>query len=164
MHGAGFTGSGERYLKSVVASGSHTRRPRAHSHVEHRDRPRAPIPSFRRSSADALGIDYDFIELAQPDTASCSQQRPHRRVADLHDRRQTRRIGRAGHETDAHRRWPLSNPPTSPAPAATYFHEKLGKLRDCCGIPGTSRRLLGRRQVSGRSLRNLCLGRSTSPK
>jgi CO/xanthine dehydrogenase Mo-binding subunit len=75
MHGAGFTGSGEVYLASVVG-------------VEATPEGRVKILSasteigqgtntiFAQIAADALGLDQDLIEVTQPDTGSVPNSGP----------------------------------------------------------------------------------------
>ena len=70
MHGAGFTGSGEVYLASVVdveatPEGS-VRILAASTEIG-----QGTNTIFSQIAADALGIGYDRIEIAQPDTAPC---------------------------------------------------------------------------------------------
>ncbi len=68
MHGAGFTGSGEVYLQSVVG---------AEATVDGRVRILAASTEigqgtntiFSQIAADALGVDADLIDVAQPDTS-----------------------------------------------------------------------------------------------
>jgi CO/xanthine dehydrogenase Mo-binding subunit len=75
MHGAGFTGSGEDHLASVV-------------HVEATPEGRVRVLAasteigqgtntvFAQIVADALGIAYDDVEIAQPDTAAVPNSGP----------------------------------------------------------------------------------------
>jgi len=75
MHGAGFTGSGEVYLQSVVG---------AEATIEGRVKVLAASTEigqgtntvFAQIAAEALGIDYDLIEVAQPDTANVPNSGP----------------------------------------------------------------------------------------
>ena len=75
MHGAGFTGSGEVYLESVVG---------AEATVEGRIRILAASTEigqgtntiFSQIAAEALGIDSDLIEVSQPDTAAVPNSGP----------------------------------------------------------------------------------------
>jgi len=75
MHGAGFTGSGEDYLKSVVG---------AEADVEGRVRILAASTEigqgtntiFAQIASDALKLDYDLIEMAQPDTGNVPDSGP----------------------------------------------------------------------------------------
>jgi CO/xanthine dehydrogenase Mo-binding subunit len=75
MHGAGFTGSGERYLKSVVALEA-TPKGRVRILMSSTEIGQGTNTIFSQIAADALGIDYDFIELAQPDTAAVPNSGP----------------------------------------------------------------------------------------
>jgi CO/xanthine dehydrogenase Mo-binding subunit len=75
MHGAGFTGSGEVYLQSVVG---------AEANAEGRVKVLAASTEigqgtntiFAQIAAEALGIDYDLIEVAQPDTGNVPNSGP----------------------------------------------------------------------------------------
>jgi CO/xanthine dehydrogenase Mo-binding subunit len=75
MHGAGFTGSGEDYLKSVVG---------AEADAEGRVRVLAASTEigqgtntiFAQIASDALKLDYDLIEMAQPDTGNVPDSGP----------------------------------------------------------------------------------------
>ncbi|HTL11022.1 MAG TPA: xanthine dehydrogenase family protein molybdopterin-binding subunit, partial [Bdellovibrionota bacterium] len=67
MHGAGFTGSGERYLASVVGveglPNGHVRVLAASTEIG-----QGTNTVFSQICADALGLDYGDVEVAQPDT------------------------------------------------------------------------------------------------
>ena len=73
MHGAGFTGSGEVYLQSVVS---------AEATVEGQVRVLAASTEigqgtntiFSQIASEALGLDFDSIEIVQPDTGTSAQQ------------------------------------------------------------------------------------------
>ena len=75
MHGAGFTGSGEKYLESVVG---------AEATVDGRVRILAASTEigqgtntiFAQIAAEALGLDYDSIEIAKPDTGAVPNSGP----------------------------------------------------------------------------------------
>ncbi len=74
-HGAGFTGSGEEYLASVVA---------VEATVEGRVRILAASTEMGQGTntilcqiaAETLGLDYDRVEMAQPDTANVPNSGP----------------------------------------------------------------------------------------
>ena len=75
MHGAGFTGSGEVYLASVVdleATPAGMVRILAAS----TEMGQGTNTVFSQIAADALGIGYDRIEIAQPDTAAVPNSGP----------------------------------------------------------------------------------------
>jgi CO/xanthine dehydrogenase Mo-binding subunit len=75
MHGAGFTGSGEVYLASVVeleATVEGTVRVLAAS----TEIGQGTNTVFSQIAADALGIGYDRIEIAQPDTGAVPNSGP----------------------------------------------------------------------------------------
>ena len=75
MHGAGFTGSGEVYLQSVVG---------AEAAVDGRVKILAASTEigqgtntiFAQIASETLGIDYDLIEVVQPDTAHVPNSGP----------------------------------------------------------------------------------------
>ncbi|HJR07829.1 MAG TPA: xanthine dehydrogenase family protein molybdopterin-binding subunit [Pyrinomonadaceae bacterium] len=75
MHGAGFTGSGEDYLKSIVG---------AEALADGRVRILAASTEigqgtntiFAQIAAGALRLDYDLIEMAQPDTSNVPDSGP----------------------------------------------------------------------------------------
>ena len=75
MHGAGFTGSGEVYLSSVVGieatADGHVRVLAASTEIG-----QGTNTVFSQIVADTLGIDYALIELAQPDTATVPNSGP----------------------------------------------------------------------------------------
>ncbi|MBI1765979.1 MAG: xanthine dehydrogenase family protein [Acidobacteria bacterium] len=75
MHGAGFTGSGEVYLSSVVGveatADGHVRVLAASTEIG-----QGTNTVFSQIVADTLGIDYALIELAQPDTANVPNSGP----------------------------------------------------------------------------------------
>ncbi len=75
MHGAGFTGSGEVYLASVVeveATAEGIVRVLAAS----TEIGQGTNTIFSQIAADALGIGYDRIEIAQPDTGAVPNSGP----------------------------------------------------------------------------------------
>jgi CO/xanthine dehydrogenase Mo-binding subunit len=75
MHGAGFTGSGEVYLASIIeleATPEGTVRVLAAS----TEIGQGTNTIFSQIAADALGIGYDRIEIAQPDTGSVPNSGP----------------------------------------------------------------------------------------
>jgi CO/xanthine dehydrogenase Mo-binding subunit len=75
MHGAGFTGSGEDYLKSIVG---------AEADADGRVRILAASTEigqgtntiFAQIASDALRLDYDLVEMAQPDTGNVPDSGP----------------------------------------------------------------------------------------
>src|SRR3989440_3871412 len=69
MHGAGFTGSGEDYLKSVVGVEA-TAEGRVRILVASTEIGQGTQTILSQIAADTLGLDYDDIEIAQPDTAN----------------------------------------------------------------------------------------------
>ncbi len=75
LHGAGFTGSGEVYLSSVVGvealANGRVRVLSASTEIG-----QGTTTIFSQIVADALGIDYELVELAQPDTAHVPNSGP----------------------------------------------------------------------------------------
>ncbi|MGB7922855.1 MAG: xanthine dehydrogenase family protein molybdopterin-binding subunit [Pyrinomonadaceae bacterium] len=75
MHGAGFTGSGEDYLQSVVG---------AEAGADGRVRVLAASTEigqgtntiFAQIASDALNLDYELVEMAQPDTGNVPNSGP----------------------------------------------------------------------------------------
>ncbi|MDQ2855090.1 MAG: xanthine dehydrogenase family protein molybdopterin-binding subunit [Acidobacteriota bacterium] len=75
MHGAGFTGSGEVYLSSVVGAeataNGHVRLLAASTEIG-----QGTNTIFTQIAAEALGVDCDLIEVAQPDTHNVPNSGP----------------------------------------------------------------------------------------
>jgi len=75
MHGAGFTGSGEVYLQSVVGAEA-----TADGHVKilaaSTEIGQGTNTIFAQIASETLGIDYDLIEVVQPDTAQVPNSGP----------------------------------------------------------------------------------------
>ena len=75
MHGAGFTGSGEHHLKSVVGVEA-TAEGRVRILVASTEIGQGTQTILSQIAADTLGLDYDDIEIAQPDTANVPNSGP----------------------------------------------------------------------------------------
>jgi CO/xanthine dehydrogenase Mo-binding subunit len=75
MHGAGFTGSGEDYLKSVVGLEA-TPEGRVRILVASTEIGQGTNTILSQIAADALGISYDSIDMARPDTAGVPNSGP----------------------------------------------------------------------------------------
>jgi CO/xanthine dehydrogenase Mo-binding subunit len=75
MHGAGFTGSGERYLQSVAAIEA-TREGRVRILVSSTEIGQGTNTILAQIAAETLGIDCADIEVAQPDTAQVPNSGP----------------------------------------------------------------------------------------
>jgi CO/xanthine dehydrogenase Mo-binding subunit len=75
MHGAGFTGSGEVTLASVVTVEA-TREGKVRILTASTEIGQGTNTIFSQIAADALHVDYSLIELAQPDTASVPNSGP----------------------------------------------------------------------------------------
>jgi len=75
MHGAGFTGSGEVYLASVVEMEA-TREGCVRILAASTEIGQGTNTVFSQIAADALGISYDRIEIAQPDTGAVPNSGP----------------------------------------------------------------------------------------
>jgi CO/xanthine dehydrogenase Mo-binding subunit len=75
MHGAGFTGSGEKYLESVVGLEA-TNEGRVRILVASTEIGQGTNTILTQIAADTLGLDYDSVEIAPPDTASVPNSGP----------------------------------------------------------------------------------------
>ncbi len=75
MHGAGFTGSGEVYLASVVGAEA-TSEGRIRILAASTEIGQGTNTVFAQIAAEALGVDGDLIEVAQPDTANVPNSGP----------------------------------------------------------------------------------------
>lgn len=75
MHGAGFTGSGEQYLRSVVGAEA-TKEGRVRILAASTEIGQGTNTIFAQIAAEALGIDFDLIEIMQPDTAAVPDSGP----------------------------------------------------------------------------------------
>ncbi len=75
MHGAGFTGSGEKYLQSVVGCEA-TPEGRVRVLAASTEIGQGTKTVFAQIAADALGLDYDAVEVVQPDTADVPNSGP----------------------------------------------------------------------------------------
>jgi CO/xanthine dehydrogenase Mo-binding subunit len=67
MHGAGFTGSGEVYLQSVVSAEA-TAEGKVRVLAASTEIGQGTNTIFSQIAAEALGLDFDAIEIVQPDT------------------------------------------------------------------------------------------------
>ncbi|HST52377.1 MAG TPA: xanthine dehydrogenase family protein molybdopterin-binding subunit [Pyrinomonadaceae bacterium] len=67
MHGAGFTGSGEKYLQSIVGCEA-TAEGRVRVLAASTEIGQGTNTIFAQIAADALGLDYDSVEVVRPDT------------------------------------------------------------------------------------------------
>jgi CO/xanthine dehydrogenase Mo-binding subunit len=75
MHGAGFTGSGEVYLQSVVGAEA-TSAGRIKILAASTEIGPGTNTIFAQIAAEALGLDYELIEVIQPDTAKVPNSGP----------------------------------------------------------------------------------------
>ena len=75
MHGAGFTGSGEVYLQSVVGVEA-TAEGRVKVLAASTEIGQGTNTIFAQIAAEALGLDYDLIEVVPPDTANVPNSGP----------------------------------------------------------------------------------------
>ena len=75
MHGAGFTGSGEVYLESVVGAEA-TATGRVRILTASTEIGQGTNTIFSQIAAEALGVDSDLIEVAQPDTRDVPNSGP----------------------------------------------------------------------------------------
>ena len=75
MHGAGFTGSGEKYLQSIVGCEA-TADGRLRVLAASTEIGQGTKTVFAQIAADALGLDYDTVDVVQPDTADVPNSGP----------------------------------------------------------------------------------------
>ncbi len=75
MHGAGFTGSGEVYLQSIVGAEA-TSEGRVKILAASTEIGQGTNTIFAQIAAEALGLDYDLFEVIQPDTANVPNSGP----------------------------------------------------------------------------------------
>jgi CO/xanthine dehydrogenase Mo-binding subunit len=75
MHGAGFTGSGEVFLQSVVGAEA-TAEGRIKILAASTEIGQGTNTIFAQIAAEALGLDYDLVEVIQPDTAQVPNSGP----------------------------------------------------------------------------------------
>lgn len=75
MHGGGFTGSGEKFLASVVGVEA-TREGRVRVLSASTEIGQGTNTVFSQIAADALGLDYEMVEVAQPDTSQVPDSGP----------------------------------------------------------------------------------------
>lgn len=75
MHGAGFTGSGEKYLESVVGAEA-TADGRVRILAASTEIGQGTNTIFAQIAAETLGLDYDSIEVAKPDTGAVPNSGP----------------------------------------------------------------------------------------
>lgn len=75
MHGAGFTGSGEVYLQSVVGAEA-TAEGRVRILAASTEIGQGTNTIFAQIASEALGIDFDLIEVVQPDTGRVPNSGP----------------------------------------------------------------------------------------
>src|SRR2546429_1208086 len=75
MHGAGFTGSGEVYLQSVVGAEA-TPEGRVRILAASTEIGQGTNTIFAQIAAEALGVDFDLVEVTQPDTAQVPNSGP----------------------------------------------------------------------------------------
>ncbi len=75
MHGAGFTGSGEVYLQSVVGAEA-TAEGRVRILAASTEIGQGTNTIFAQIASEALGVDYDLIEVVQPDTGNVPNSGP----------------------------------------------------------------------------------------
>ncbi|HEU4710674.1 MAG TPA: xanthine dehydrogenase family protein molybdopterin-binding subunit [Pyrinomonadaceae bacterium] len=75
MHGAGFTGSGEVYLQSVVSAEA-TSEGRVQILAASTEIGQGTNTIFSQIAAEALGLDFDDIDIVQPDTGRVPNSGP----------------------------------------------------------------------------------------
>src|SRR6185503_18958808 len=75
MHGAGFTGSGEVYLQSIVSAEA-TAEGKVRILAASTEIGQGTNTIFSQIASEALGIDFDSIEIVQPDTSRVPNSGP----------------------------------------------------------------------------------------
>ncbi|HEV7889032.1 MAG TPA: xanthine dehydrogenase family protein molybdopterin-binding subunit [Pyrinomonadaceae bacterium] len=75
MHGAGFTGSGEKYLQSIVGCEADAEG-RVHVLAASTEIGQGTNTIFAQIAADALGLDYEMVEVSRPDTGNVPNSGP----------------------------------------------------------------------------------------
>ncbi|MDQ3743955.1 MAG: xanthine dehydrogenase family protein molybdopterin-binding subunit [Acidobacteriota bacterium] len=75
MHGAGFTGSGEKYLQSIVGCEA-TAEGRVRVLAASTEIGQGTNTIFAQIAADALQLDYELVEVVQPDTSHVPNSGP----------------------------------------------------------------------------------------
>jgi CO/xanthine dehydrogenase Mo-binding subunit len=75
LHGAGFTGSGEEYLASVVGVEA-TTEGRIRVHAASTEIGQGTNTIFSQIAADALGLPYERVDVVQPDTSNVPNSGP----------------------------------------------------------------------------------------
>jgi CO/xanthine dehydrogenase Mo-binding subunit len=75
MHGAGFTGSGEKYLQSIAGCEADSDG-RVHVLAASTEIGQGTNTIFAQIVADALGLDYDSVEVSRPDTGNVPNSGP----------------------------------------------------------------------------------------
>jgi len=75
MHGAGFTGSGEVFLQSLVGAEA-TAHGRIKNLAASTEIGQGTNTIFAQIAAETLGLDYDLVEVIQPDTAQVPNSGP----------------------------------------------------------------------------------------
>src|ERR1700754_3163002 len=75
MHGAGFTGSGEVYLQSVVGAEA-TSEGRVEIFAASTEIGQGTNTIFSQIASEALGLDFDSIVIEQPDTGKVPNSGP----------------------------------------------------------------------------------------
>ena len=130
MHGAGFTGSGEDHLASVVAVEA-TADGRVRVLAASTEIGQGTNTIFSQIVADALGIDVRRRRGRAARHRGGAEQRPDGRVAHLHGGRQADRVGRARTEGDAREAGclPASYSPDEFHAACAAYVAQHGSLR-----------------------------------
>ena len=158
MHGAGFTGSGEDHLASVVAVEA-TADGRVRVLSSNTEIGQGTNTIFAQIAADALGVAIDAIEIAQPDTAIVPDSGPtvaSRTCMVVGKLVETAARGLISELTKAG--FVGGGGPEEFRRACAGYTSSLGPLRATARYQAAAGPALGRRDVSGRCLRHLCVG------
>ncbi len=158
FHGAGFTGSGERYLQSVVEL-EVTEAGRVCVSASMTEMGQGTNTVLTQIAAEALGADYEAIDIRRPDTAFVPNSGP--TVAS----RTSMVIGRLVEKAALDLKSKLQGGGYLPESYRPEQFQQRGPVRSRAravdgprAIRGAAWNLLGRPDVSGRRLRRLLLG------
>jgi CO/xanthine dehydrogenase Mo-binding subunit len=157
LHGAGFTGSGERFLSSVVGVEA-TPEGKIRVLAASTEIGQGTNTIFSQITADALGLHYDDIEIAQPDTAQVPDSGP--TVASRTCMIVGKLVENAAHslrealiQSGYFRLYERGISESLPR-----LHREARAPQSFQPVQATARRGMGRQSLPGRGVRGLCVG------
>ena len=153
-HGSGFTGSGEVYLNSLAGIDV-TPEGKVRVLVSNTEFGQGTNTILTQIAAEALGIDYDDVTMAAPDTGMVPNSGP--TVASRTSMVVGRLIERACLQliallARACRPWRDATRARSSSPHASAIAQRMARLLSLCRYEAPPGHLLGRSEVSRRSL------------